>query len=326
MIAETILLRLLSAPRPSTARRYAVSTLIVVLAAAIRYALDGALDGFPVLLFYPAVFLCGLLYDRGAGIFATILSAILAAHLFIAPRFSLWIEAEDAIALGLFVLVGFAMAAMTEALRRTIARLDESERAKALLLLELAHRTKNDLAIISSAIQLQSRAASNPDVRQALDAANARVLVVARAQERLRGVDAGGRVDLSDYIATLCRGLDELLGDVRPITVRVACDPIEVPGSMAISIGLIVNELVTNSLKYAYPGERGGVVEVAITRTGSEMVITVSDDGVGCPEGAQPGLGSKLVRLFAQQMRGSVSQDAVDRGFRTRVTLGDAGF
>lgn len=325
MIEENILLRLLAGPPLNVIARYAASALIVSLTALLRYSLEGTLHNFPILLFYPAVFLCALVFDRGSGFFATILSAFLAAYLFIEPRFSLRIGGENAIAVGIFILIGFTMAATTEMLRRTIARLDESERTKALVLQELAHRTKNDLTIISSAIQLQSRAASNPEVSEALDAANARVLVVARAQERLRGDGDGGHVDLAEYIETLCQGLGDLLRDVRPIAVRVTCDPIEVPSSVAIHVGLIVNELVTNSLKYAYPGERGGIVTVVVARAGAKMTVTVTDDGAGCPEGAEPGLGSKLVRLLAKQMGGSVQHEAVDKGFCTHVTLGDPG-
>lgn len=172
---------------------------------------------------------------------------------------------------------------------------------------------------------MQSRASPHAEVRDALDAANARVLVVARAQDRLRGDGDGGRVDLAEYLTTLCHGLGDLLRDVRPIAVRVACDPIEVASAVAIPIGLIVNELVTNSLKYAYPGERGGIVSVTVTRTGNNIGVTVADDGVGCPDGVDPGLGSKLVRLLAKQLGGSVRHEATGTGFCTRVTLTDTG-
>lgn len=222
------------------------------------------------------------------------------------------------------MLIGFTMAAVTEALRHTIAQLDESERAKALLLQELAHRTKNDLTIISSAIHLQSRASQIPEVREALEAANARVMVVARAQQRLRGDVDAGRVELAEFIHSLCQDLGDLLRDVRPIAVRVSCAPLQVASSVAVHVGLIVNELVTNSLKYAYPGERGGVIEVDVSQNGPEVVIIVADDGIGCPGGiSSPGLGSKLVGLLAKQFGGSVQNEPLDIGFRTRVTLRD---
>lgn len=323
---ENLILQLLPRGRHSVAFRYGATAAIITITALLRFSLDDPLQQFPLLLFIPAVLLCALMFDRGSGFFATILSAAVAAYLFIAPRFSFDIGARNTFGIFLFVLIGFTMSAVTEALRQTIAKLDRSEKTKGLLLDELAHRTKNDLAIVSSAITLQSHAASDPAVRDALNAANARVLVVAQAQERLRSEDGSSLVDLSDYVTSLCQGLGDLLRDVRPIAVRVHCDPLRVPSSVAVHVGLIVNELVTNSLKYAYPGERGGIIAVEIHASGTQVEIGVADDGVGCPADAQPGLGSKLVRLLAKQLGGKVIREGANPGCRTRVILAEESF
>jgi len=320
-----MLIRLLPRRKFGVLLRYGATTLIIAVTTLLRYSLDDPLRNFPLLLFIPAVFLCALLFDRGSGFFATALSALIAAYLFMPPEFSWQISWRDGVALGLFALVGCIMAAVTEALRKTIAQLDKSEAKKALLLEELAHRTKNDLAIISSAITLQANGSSNPAVKEALMAANARVLVVARAQERLRGDQDGGLVDLSDYVDGLCQGLGDLLRDVRPIAIRVDCPPLRVPSSVAVHVGLIVNELVTNSLKYAYPTERGGVIQVGVREEADHIAITVADDGVGCPDSSEPGLGSKLVRLLAKQLGGKVERRPGKSGCLVRVTLDEAG-
>lgn len=319
--SENLLVRLLPRRKYGLILRYGATSGIITVTALLRYSLNDPLHNFPILLFIPAVFLCALLFDQGSGFFATVTSALICAYFFIPPIFSFAIGPQNAFALFIFVVIGFLMSGVTEALRGTIRNLDESEAAKALLLEELAHRTKNDLAIISSAITLQSNASADPAVRNALSAANARVLVVAQAQDRLRGDKQGGRVDLSDYVVSLCQGLGDLLRDVRPIAVRVDCIPIHVPSSVAVHVGLIVNELVTNSLKYAYPTERGGIIKVEITADGTNMVVTVEDDGVGCPSDSNPGLGSKLVRLLAKQLGGSVERESVSSGCRVRVTL-----
>jgi two-component sensor histidine kinase len=318
---ETLVLRLLPRRKHGITLRYGATAAIILITTLLRFSLKDPLQQFPLLLFIPAIFLCALLFDRGSGFFATILSAAVAAYPFIEPGAPFRIGLQNLLALLLFILIGFTIAAVTEALRRTIAQLDESEKNKALLLEELAHRTKNDLAIISSAITLQAHAAEEPAVREALNAANARVLVVAQAQERLRGDQDGGLVDLSDYVASLCQGLGELLRDVRPIEVRVHCVPLRVPSSVAVHVGLIVNELVTNSLKYAYPDARGGIIAVEIRSDGARIAITVADDGVGCPSSTRPGLGSKLVRMLARQLGGSVAREDAKPGCRTRVTL-----
>jgi len=321
---ENLVLRLLPRRRFGVALRYGASAAIVGVAVLLRLSLETPLHAFPLLLFFPPIFLSALMFDRGSGFFATLLSAIISAYIFFEPVFSFRIGLESGLVLVIFVLIGFGISAVIEALRHAVAQLDESERAKALLLEEMAHRTKNDLSIISSAIQLQSRAAPTREVRDALDAANTRVLVVARAQERLRGHSDAGTVDLAEYIGSLCQGLGDLLRDVRPIAVQVKCLPIAVPSSTAVHVGLIVNELVTNSLKYAYPQDRGGTIAVEVSHHADRLAVQVSDDGVGCPSGATPGLGSKLVVLLAKQLGGVVTNEAMDRGCRVRVVLNDA--
>ncbi|MCW1432249.1 sensor histidine kinase [Novosphingobium sp. JCM 18896] len=325
ILMENMLVRLLPFRRFGLILRYGAATGIIAVTALVRFSLNDPLQHFPLLLFIPAVFLCALLFDRGSGFYATVLSAAVSAYVFMEPRFSFAVGPRNWFAIALFVVIGFTMAGVTELLRRTMMRLHESEAAKALLLEELAHRTKNDLSIIRSAIALQSNASADPAVRQALQAANARVLVVARAQERLRGDSNGGRVELASYVQGLCNGLGDLLRDVRPIAIRVECEFLTVPSSVAVHVGLIVNELVTNSLKYAYPTERGGIINVKIGADGTQLIVEVADDGVGCATDAPPGLGSKLVRLIAKQLCGTVSRQNAQPGCRVRVTLDETG-
>lgn len=301
---------------------YGGTALIVGIATAIRFALGWALVGYPVLLYVPVIFLCALLFDRGAGYFATILSTLIAWFFFIERSASSPDIALPWVPLLIFLAIGFMMSAVTDALRRTVRRLDEAERGKSLLLEELAHRTKNDLAIVAAAITLQRNASADPAVKEALGQAHARVMIVAAAQDRLRGDLAdGARLDLAAYVTRLCNGLGDLLRGVRPIAVRVECTSAMMPGSTAITVGLIVNELVTNCFKYAFPGEAAGTVRVAITVEGPRIVIEVEDDGIGCPDDFTPGLGSRLVRLLAQQKGGVMVREDRSPGCRVRVDL-----
>ncbi len=318
---ENMLLRVIPRRRFPILIRYAASACIVGVAAMLRFAVGAPLDHYPLLLFFPAVFLCALLFDKGSGFFATILSGLVAAYLFIGERGSFMIAAHDTLPLAIFVLIGFTMAGVTEALRKTVARLAEAERAKGLLLEELGHRIKNDLAIISSTIRLQAQASDLPAVRQALEDANARLLVVSSVQDRLRGDPNGGSVELANYIEGLCSGLGDVLRGLRPIAVRVDCDTARVDSTTAVSVGLIVNELVTNSLKYAFPDGRGGTIEVSVHSQGERITIQVADDGAGCPTDAKDGSGSRLVRLLARQYRGSVARSHSSPGCRVVVEL-----
>lgn len=287
----------------------------------IQLSLNPIIGGFPLLMFIPAVFLSALTLGKAAGTVTTLLGASLAAYFIVEPKLSFNVGPSATLALIIFVTVGIGISLVLEALRQTIEKLDESEASKALLLEELAHRTKNDLAIVSSAITLQRNASSDPEVREALDAANARLLVVARAQERLRGGKAEGRLDLDAYIKGLCHDLGDLLRDVRPIAVRVSCPRLLVQPDLAVNVGLIVNELVTNSLKYAFPDETGGTIEVDVTAAPPRLIIEVRDDGIGCGNFEKPGLGSKLVKLLAKQLAGIVEREAGNPGYVVRIAL-----
>jgi two-component sensor histidine kinase len=321
-LTEAIVLRLLPRRRLPILVSYTGAAAIVAASAGIRFALGGSLVGYPVLLFVPAVFLCALLFDRGAGYVATIASALIAWDFFMEPGRSILAGGLPWLPILIFLLIGFTISAITDALRRTVRRLDQAERSKSLLLEELAHRTKNDLAIIGAAITLQSNASNDPAVKDALGQAHARVMIVASAQDRLRSdLDDGARLDLAAYVEEVCAGLDALLRGLRPIAVRVDCASALVPGSTAITVGLIVNELVTNCFKYAFSDEDAGTVRVSITVDRPRIVIDVEDDGIGCPPDFTPGLGSRLVRMLAQQKGGTMTREDLSPGCRVRVAL-----
>lgn len=314
---ETLLVKMLRRDRGPLWLRYFSSSVIVGVAALLRYAFGEWLQSTPYLLFIPAVFVCALTFDRGSGLFATALSAI-AAYQFVPPEHDIW---QRLPALALFLVVGGSISLGTEALREVLRRLEIAERSNSLLLQEISHRAKNDLTIIISALSLQARSAKNQAVRDALDAAIARVGVVASLQESLCGFKEGTRVDIGTYLRRLCTGLGDLLKDVRPIAIRLECDPIAVSGREAISIGLIVNELVTNSFKHAFPGNRTGAIEIEVAAIRSAVQIVVRDDGIGCPAAAASGLGSRLVELLALQHGGGVRRELANPGCRVTAVL-----
>jgi two-component sensor histidine kinase len=319
---ENMLLLLLPRRKFPMPVRYGTTAAIVGAAALLRGALNVPMQQSPLLMFVPAVFLCALLFDKGSGFFATLLSAAIAAYFFMGPAENLAFGVPRAVFILVFIIIGFTIAAVTEALRKTVHKFDDARKHQVLLMREMAHRVKNDLALISSAISLQARTSDNEEVRKALEAANGRVHVIAAAQALLRPGD-GGAVDLPNYLQSLCNGLGEMLRGIRPIAIRVQCTNIVLPGPVASSVGLIVNELVTNSLKYAYPDDTGGIIEVVVEPDDKEgLVVTVKDNGLGCEERAT-GLGSRLVRLLAKQRGGAFTRVSRDVGCEARATLPD---
>lgn len=318
---ENLIAALLPRSRYGVLLRYLSSLAIVGIAFVLRLAMSEALHDYPMLLFIPAIFLSALLFDHGTGFFATIVSALLSAYFFMTPVGSLAIGWAALVPWGLYVLIGFGVSALTEALRRTAQKLHEAERHQNLLREELSHRTKNDLMMVISVLTLQARGLQGTEARAALESAIARIDVIAKAHERLRGGGEQGRVAIAEYLESLCQGLGELLRDVRPIAVRVRADALDVRASEAVSIGLIVNELVTNAFKYAYPDNLGGIVQVDLQRHQDYLDLTVEDDGIGCPAEVGSGLGTRLVRLLASQMGGAVERHATENGCRVVVRL-----
>jgi two-component sensor histidine kinase len=314
---DRILLRFMSVtPRYPVWARYLLSLGLVGLAFVAQLLLYEQLRPDPLVLFIPAIFLASIIFDRGSGFLATAASAALAGRFFMPSPPSLAI-----LPLLVFLVSGLCIAAVTEALRRTLEKHAEAEAHADVLMMELAHRTRNDLATIMSILRLQARSDSNAAVQAAIMSALARIEVVAKVHDRLRETSVNSTVDLAAYLEALCGSLSDFHRGVRPIAIRVSCDDIPVKSSQAASIGLIVNELVTNAFKYAFPEGRSGAVEVDVRKRSEEVMITVRDDGIGCPAEVKSGLGTRLINLMTAQMRGSMTRAPTERGCEVQVVV-----
>lgn len=239
-----------------------------------------------------------LLFDRGTGFFATGLSAALVSYLL--P----WTNPHIHVAaLVSFLFVSGCLVFIAEGLHAALAAAHKAERDKDLLLQEMTHRVKNKFAMMTSIIGMQARSAP-PEVRAALEDVGARVHVIATVHNYLQVSRHEGLIDMSEYVGGLCRSLAEALGSVRPVRVSVTADKVLLPPDKALSVGVIINELVTNAYKYAFPGERSGHVHVELAHRRPDLILSVMDDGKGCPKEVHKGLGTKLVTVFAGQLGG----------------------
>jgi two-component sensor histidine kinase len=187
-----------------------------------------------------------------------------------------------------------------------------SLREKEVLLKEIHHRVKNNLQVISSLLNLQARYLPDPAAREIFRASQHRVQSIALVHEKLYQSADLSHVDFSDYTVALLDNLFETFdAGPRGISKLVDIGAIRLSVDIAIPCGLIVNELVTNALKHAFPGGREGTVRV-ILREGADgaLDLTVGDDGVGLPEGVDPrktsSLGLDLVFTFADQLDAQV--------------------
>jgi len=217
--------------------------------------------------------------------------------------------------------LALGLAFISQALRAAWERAEAAERAKDLLLQELGHRTKNNLAMAISILSLQARSKKDPEVRAILEKAIARIRAIADAHDHFHLLAHNGRVEMRGYLETLCSHIGDSLRDVRPIAVRAEIDEVYMRTEQAIPLGLIVNELVTNALKHAFPGGRDGTVIVTLRNEPSSLALTVQDNGIGCPLTKAEGIGSRLMRLFVQQLGANIAWEEASPGCRVRCTI-----
>jgi two-component sensor histidine kinase len=216
--------------------------------------------------------------------------------------------------------------------RESRDRLEVLAAQQAILLREVNHRVANSLQLITSLIALQVGKVTDPTARQMLRQAAERVDAVTLVHRRLYTGDNVEFVEMDDYLSGLVEELQratqagEPVGSMMSCRIELTAEPIRVETDKAVPIGLIVNELVTNALKYAYPKGTGGPVRVKLQRDGGDMLrLTVEDDGVGYPQSDEgpkgSGLGSLIVGSMAQSLRAKVALDRAHHGTRFVVSL-----
>ncbi len=207
-------------------------------------------------------------------------------------------------------------------LRESRDRLEALATRQSLLLREVNHRVANSLQLIGSLLELQARRTEDLDARDALRGAAERVEAVSLVHRRLYTSDDVSHVEMDQYLAGLVEELQRSVGaEAETCSIRLRADPARVKTDQAVALGLVVNELVTNAAKYAYPGQGGGEVRVDLRKHDGTLTLTVEDDGVGLPEGAPQGsgLGAVIVAAMARTARASIETVQALPG--TRVIL-----
>jgi two-component sensor histidine kinase len=196
---------------------------------------------------------------------------------------------------------------------------------KIVLLREVHHRVKNNLQIIISLTNLQLRQVNDPDLKKFLNETKNRVRAMSLVHEKLYQSESLSHIDLSEYLRFLASQLFSYYGrDTYRVKLVVEIGKVAIDINTAIPIGLIVNELVSNALKYAFPGDRGGMLTISGGLVGDLLTISVKDDGVGMPPGYDwknaTSLGLRLVNILAEQIDGTIAV-AGDQGTTFIITV-----
>jgi len=200
---------------------------------------------------------------------------------------------------------------------------DELLRQKEILLQEMQHRVANSLQIIASILLLKARTVQSEETRLQLRDAHQRVMSVATVQQQLHASGLNESIDIGPYLSKLCESLAaSMVGERRPVSIKVEATSGKAVSDEAVSLGLIVTELVINALKHAFPSGEEGEILVRYDAHESGWRLSVSDTGSGEATNDHPhaGLGTSIVEALAHQLKATVQKSGGPRGTTVSIT------
>lgn len=295
-------------PRPLTEMLTGIA--VAGAFAGLRIALNPAVGAVsPFSLAILAMVLATLVAGWRSGLIAILIGVGLDWSFVLSPAAGFAPPTAAAISLG-FVTVTAALILLALALYQREVRAGEIERARRINFLshalrEMDHRTRNNFQIVMSLLQLQANRSGNAEAKAALGEAVERLKAVGSVYESLTLSSQGlGTIRLQDQLQEIC---DRIRDGLLPenVALETELEPILVPHETGACIGIVVNELVTNACKHAFP-DRSGRITVSARRDGQEALIVVTDDGRGMPGTARArrGLGTRLVDAFVHRVGG----------------------
>jgi two-component sensor histidine kinase len=318
--------------RPSqSARRWSNAFVAGALASGIVWGLIALLFSEPDILTYRVfeIFILGGLCAGSTASASSSMSSFVAFNVpVLLPTTVVMLLSPERVHVAMGVTLALFGAAMATLARTGSASFEESMRLrfeanalrsereaslkqKEILLKEVHHRVKNNLQMISSLFNLQAEFITDPAVLEIFRESQARVRTIATVHQRLYQSSDLSMVDVSAYLRALVVDLRRTFtGQDLALDVSIDVEPIGIGIDLAIPCGLAVNELVTNSIKHAFPGRRKGAIKIAGKKSDGVLSLSVADDGVGMPAGidlrSAQTLGLQLVYMLTKQMKGDV--------------------
>lgn len=295
--------------------RYGGAAAILAFCVAIQFGVGTQAQSALLFFLLPGIFLTGFLFGLGAALFSAFITAgyaylVLSSH----TSFPTWL-----LPFSLFAITELVVALVAVALRTEMERVVRAEKSKTLFLMELAHRTKNNLAMLSAMMRLQSRQ-SDVDASEVLKDMSERIQVMAHVYDHLTIRADQKVVDASQYLRDICRNLAASISGQSPVAIHADIDQLYIHSEQAVPIAMIMNELITNSLKYAFPNGQSGLIKVEL-RVSDDVVLSVTDNGKGGAKGGAEGIGSRVISLLAQQLGGTIGVEDQNPGSRAVLRL-----
>ncbi|MEF2549123.1 histidine kinase dimerization/phosphoacceptor domain -containing protein [Aurantimonas sp. E1-2-R+4] len=301
--------------------RWLFAAALLALSFAVRYLLDDRLPvGFPYLTFFPAVIITSFFAGVIPGVAVAFLAGLFAWYFFIPPFDSFALTGGSTLALSFYVFIVAVDILLIHWMQLALDRLEIEKESAArhagerdLLFRELQHRVSNNLAVVSSLLNAQSRGTTSTEASAVLQQASARISLISKIQRQLH--DPGRQsLDLGPYLTQLGPDLLEASG-VANIRYEVDAEAVEVSAELAVPLGLIATELISNSIEHGCADGRSGRIVVELSRDAGDaesretpIRLTVSDDGPGWPEGfsvsSSRNLGMRIVASLSEQIGG----------------------
>ena len=305
--------------------QFACALAVIAGAFFTEFPLEERGNGTPFTLFVTCVCMITILFGRPSGFLAVALSAPLGA-LFFRPVGSFQVtQAFDLFQIGCYVAFAVCAILVLDQVRRALilfaetnAKLEEESTQKTLQLREVAHRVANNFASLDALIRQRAMASKDPKIQFAFEQASDLVHIVARLNNRLSMAGNDSKVDSGIFVPDLCEDLQACARDGVHIECNAESHDLALPS--AVPLGLIINELVTNALKYAFPDERPGRVVVGFSRDGDHYHLLVEDNGIGMSKDIKGGgQGLHLLQGFSRAIDGKINISSTSAG--TSVSL-----
>jgi two-component sensor histidine kinase len=203
---------------------------------------------------------------------------------------------------------------VTEA-KRAEQQIKASLKEKETLLQEIHHRVKNNMAVVSSLLKLQSNSIEDEQIKEVLKESQSRINAMSAVHETLHGSKNLSEIDLKTYLSKITTSIFQTYSVTNRVKLTTDINGIPIRIDQANPIGLVINELISNSLKYAFPDESKGEITVSMKKLDKELELIVMDDGVGISDGFDwknsSSLGLKIVRtLVENQLDGSIDMES----------------
>jgi two-component sensor histidine kinase len=310
--------------RRSEPGRWFFAVLAFILSFGLRYWLNDQLPpGFPYLTFFPAVIVTTFVAGFAPGLLVGLLGGIASWYFFIPPFNSFALTGASVLALGFYVVIVLVdillihgMHVAVEGLRGEQQRSQQHAEQRDTLFKEMQHRVSNNLSVVGSLLNAQRRALPEGDAATALSQAASRVSLVAKMQRELYD-PSRQTLDFAAYLRSLGPDLLEAM-DAKTIRYEAKTEPVDVSSDVAVPLGLIASECISNSIEHGFTTGGAGEPRILVTlevvedekaKSGRSLVLTISDNGVGWPDGFVPdasnSLGMRIVLSLTQQIGGT---------------------